>query len=100
MLKIASLFLVSLLVAASALAHGGHSHTILGTVKVVNDGHLLVTTKDGKEVTVHLTAGTKYTKADRRAKRSDLVPGSRVSIQLAKDSKSAETVKIGSPKSK
>lgn len=100
MRRIASLFVVTLLVAAAAQAHAGHSHLILGTVKEVNGEHLIVTTKDGKEVTVHLNAGTKYTKATRTVKRADLVPGARVSIMLGKDSKSAATIKIGLPKSK
>jgi hypothetical protein len=100
MRRIASLFLIVLLASSAALAHGGSSGKVLGTVKEVHEGHMVVTTKDGHEVTVHLTEKTKYEKASKAATRGDLAPGARVSIVLGKDRKSAATVKIGSPKSK
>jgi hypothetical protein len=100
MRKIASLFLITLFVAAAAVAHGGHAHQVLGTVKEVSGDHVIVTTKDGKEVTVHLTEKTKYEKAGDAATRKDLAAGSRVSVYLENDGKSAVTIRIGAPKSK
>ena len=100
MRKIASLVLVSLFVAAAASAHGGSSHKLLGIVKEVHEEHLIVTMKEGKEVTLQLTARTKYEKAGEAAAKSDLAPGVRVSVQLEEDDKTAATVKIGSSRSK
>lgn len=99
MRKIASLFLIVLLASSAALAHGGMGN-LLGTVKEVTEGHMVVTTKDGHEVTVHLTEKTKYEKASKAAAIRDVVAGARVSVKLEKDGKTAATVKIGSSRSK
>lgn len=98
MRKIVVSFVLASFVAAAAVAHGGHSHHVLGTVKAINEDHLLVTTKDGKEVEVHLTAKTKYEKASKAATKQDLTAGSRVSVELGSDGKIATSVKIGRPK--
>jgi hypothetical protein len=99
MRKIASLFLLVLLASSAALAHGG-SGKLLGIVKEVHEEHMVVTSTDGHEVTVQLTEKTTYEKANKTATRADLTVGSRVSVQLEKDGKTAVTVKIGSAKSK
>lgn len=98
MRKIASLFLIVLLASSVALAHGGPGN-LLGAVKEVHDGHMVVTSKDGHEVTVTLTEKTRYEKAGKAATRQDVGVGSRVSVKLEKDGKTAEAVRIGSPKS-
>jgi len=91
-----ALFII--LVAASAFAHGGHVHTtIMGTVTMVHESHLMLKTTDGKDVTVTLTDATTYTKGDKAAKRADLAEGVRVVIVLEADGKTAESVKIGTP---
>lgn len=95
MRKIAPLFLIVLLAASAALAHGGPGN-LLGTVKDVNEGQMVVTTKDGHEVSVRLTEKTKYEKASKPAAIQDVVVGARVSVKLEKDEKTAATVKIGS----
>ncbi|MFN2387717.1 MAG: hypothetical protein ABR576_15780 [Thermoanaerobaculia bacterium] len=100
MRKTVSLFIAALLIAGAASAHGGHAHQVLGTVKEIRGDAVIVTTKDGKEVTVHLTGKTKYEKAGDAAARTDLFAGSRVSVYLENDGKTAATVKIGAPKSK
>ncbi len=100
MRKIGSLFLVLLLGASALLAHGGGSHKLLGTVKDVHEQHLVVTTKDGKEVTLQLTAKTKYERAGKAATKDELVAGDRVAVQLEEDDKTAATIKIGASKSK
>lgn len=99
MRKIASLFLIVLLASSAALAHGGPGN-LLGTVKEVNAEQMVVTTKDGHEVTVHLTEKTTYEKASEAAGIHDVAVGGRVSVKLEKDGKTAVTVKIGSSKSK
>ena len=97
--KIASLFLIVLLASSAALAHGGPGN-LLGTVKEVSEGHMVVTTRDGHEVTVYLTEKTKYEKASKAAAIQDVVAGARVSVKLEKDGKTAATVKIGSSRAK
>jgi translation initiation factor IF-1 len=99
MRKIASLFLIALLASSAALAHGG-PRNLLGTVKEVSEGHMVVISKDGHEVTVHLTERTKYEKAGKAAAIQDVVAGTRVSVKLEKDGKTAATVKIGSSRAK
>ncbi|MFP5286180.1 MAG: YHS domain-containing protein [Thermoanaerobaculia bacterium] len=79
----------------TAFAHGGKSHQLLGTVKLLHENHLVVTTQDGKEKAVTLAGTTQYEKDKKAAKRSDLVTGARVSIQLTEDDKTAVKVKIG-----
>lgn len=96
MRKLALLFLIVLLAASPALAHGGPGN-LLGTVKEVAEKHLVVTARDGHEVTVHLTDKTTYERAGMPAARQDVVGGARVSVKLEKDGKTAVTVKIGSP---
>ena len=99
MRKIASLSLIVLLAASAALAHGGTGN-LLGTVKEVNEGQMVVTSTDGHEVTVQLTEKTKYEKAHKPATKQDIAVGTRVSVKLEKDGKTAVAVTIGSPKSK
>jgi len=85
---------VTLAIAATALAHGGHKHQFLGTVKAVQENHLVVTTTDGKEVTFTLTEKTRYTKGSASATKADLTEGVRVSVSVENDGKTATSIKI------
>ena len=97
MRKIAAMLsLLFVTVVAAALAHGDKSHRLLGTVKVLHENHLTVTTTDGTEASVHLTADTKYERDGNAADRSGLVEGARVSIELDEDDKTVVKIKIGS----
>jgi len=95
MRKILIFLLVTAFAAGSAFAHGGKSHQLLGTVKELHENHLMVTATDGHETMVMLTPKTQYEKDKKPAKRSDLLTGARVSIQLSEDNKNAVKVKIG-----
>lgn len=79
----------------TAFAHGGKSHKLLGTVKELHENHLVVTATDGHVATVALTKATQYEKDMKPATRAALAPGSRVSIQLTEDDKTAVKVRIG-----
>jgi hypothetical protein len=96
--------LIFLLIAAAAtgaaLAHGGKSHHLLGTVRQLHEDHLVVQAPDGKDKTVQLTPTTRYEKDKKAATRAALVAGVRVSIQLTEDNKTAVTVKIGAAPAK
>jgi hypothetical protein len=95
MRKVLVFLLIATFATGAAFAHGGKSHQVLGTVKQLHDNHLMVTATDGHEVMVTLTPKTQYEKDKKPAKRSDLVEGVRVSIQLTEDDKNAVKVKIG-----
>ena len=95
MRKLIATLLLFVAVAATALAHGGKTHRLMGTVKAVQEDHLTVTTTAGKEASARLNADTKYEKAGKPVDRSALVAGARVSIQLDEDDKTALKVKIG-----
>lgn len=95
MRKMLAFLLVATFTAGAAFAHGGKSHKLLGTVKLLHENHLVVTATDGHEVTVNLTGTTQYEREGKAAKRSDLAPGVRVSVQLTEDDKTAVKVKIG-----
>ncbi len=79
----------------TAFAHGGKSHQLLGTVKELHENRLVVTATDGHQAAVALAKTTKYEKDMKPATRAALVVGSRVSIQLTEDDKTAVKVKIG-----
>lgn len=93
-----ALAVLSLLLATIALAHGGHQHNYLGTVKALQESQLVVTTKDNKEVTFTLTDATAYTRGGAAATKADLKEGVRVSVGVANDGKTATTIKIAPAK--
>ena len=93
--SVASVLVALFLVAAAAYAHGTNSHRVMGTVKVLQEDRLTITTTNGKEAEVRLVADTRYEKDQKPADRSALVAGARVSIQLAEDDETAVKIKIG-----
>ena len=97
--KVIAVSLASLLLAGALLAHGGHKHKILGTVKLLHENHLVLTDREGVEVTVVLGDETKLVKGDdETATREDLTEGTRVAVEVKDDGKTAISVKIGSKK--
>lgn len=86
--------IVTLALAATALAHGGHKHQFLGTVKALNANRLVVTTTEKTDVTFTLTEKTKFSKGTNAATKGDLKQGVRVSVYVENDGKTARTVKI------
>lgn len=91
-----SVFLV--LLAASAFAHAGHQHHFLGTVKQLNENHLVVTTTTGADMTFMVDAKTRITRDENAATAADLKAGMRVSVTVLNDGHTADTIKIGSAK--
>src|SRR5829696_8982243 len=100
MRKVFILLLIATFAAGTVFAHGGKSHKLLGTVKLLHENHLVVTATDGHEATVTLTKTTQYEKDGKAGKRSAITEGARVSIQLSEDDKSAVKVKIGTAPAK
>ena len=95
MRKILVFLLTAIFATSAAFAHEGKSHKLLGTVKVLHENHLVVTTPDGREKTVQLTQTTRYEKDKKAVTRAALVAGARVSVNLSEDDKTAVKVTIG-----
>lgn len=100
MKRIALLSLLFFFTATIAFAHAGEEHTYLGTVtKISADGSFVIKMSNGKERTVLVSKTTKYTHTDgHKGQGSELVVGKRVSVRIAKDGKTALTVKFSPAK--
>lgn len=92
--KAITLALSLIIISASAYAHGGHSHSFLGTVKAVTADELTIVTRDGKDAKFVLTDKTAYLRGGTTARKQDLVPGLRVAVHVGEDGKTATTVKL------
>jgi len=70
-----------------ALAHAGHEHHVLGTIKAIDAAHIVVQTTDEKTretkaVAIALNDSTKIRRGDEAANRSDLRVGERVVVSV------------------
>lgn len=63
-----------------ALAHEGHHHTAMGTVKAVEAAQLDLETKDGAAETFVLTEATVYKRGDAAAGNADVEVGERAVV--------------------
>ena len=98
MKRIAPLFLILVLASLSLYAHGTDSHSILGTVKTLEDNVLVVTSSEGKDVTVELTSETRYTRGTEEASREALTAGTRVSVKLSHDNRKVVSIRMAAAK--
>ena len=80
-----------------ALAHEGHHHNAMGTIRAVQANQLDLETTEGKVEAFVLTDATSYKRGDAAAKREDLAVGARAVVMYeAKDGKNlAIEVKLG-----
>src|ERR1043166_94200 len=83
------------LVATAAFAHAGHHHKYLGTVTAIHDSEVTIHTTDGKDVNFAVTKESDFKRGDAEAKRADMTNGTRVSVELGNDGKTAVLVKLG-----
>lgn len=67
---------------ASASAHPGHDHKIMGTITSIDGKTVLVKTTDGKERTFALTATTKLLNGKKKGTDTDLKPGMRIVVNV------------------
>ncbi len=80
--------LVALALGAPVVAHEGHHHNAMGTVRAVAAAELQIETKDNKLETFVLTDATTYKRGDAAAKREDVQVGARAVVMYeAKDGK-------------
>jgi hypothetical protein len=82
---------------ASALAHPGHDHKLLGTVTMAAPDHLMLKDREGKDHTVRVTTATKILKEKRRATMTDVQVGMRVVVtaQTENDQLVAKLIEVG-----
>ena len=80
--------------------HAGEVHTYMGTVTTLQkDGSFVIKMTDGKDFHVHVARTTAYLRADgKAATATDLKAGSRVVVKIAKDGKTALSVRIAQKK--
>jgi hypothetical protein len=70
--------------ALPSLAHEGHHHNAMGTIRVVGEAQLDLETKEGKLETFQLADTTAYKRGDAAAKREDLKVGERAVVMYEK----------------
>lgn len=90
------LFSLLLIVAFQAFGHAGEVHSYMGTVTAMHDdGSFMLKKTDGKTMHVHVSKTTSYLHADgKSAKRTELAAGRRVVVTIAKDGRTATTIKL------
>ena len=90
------LFSLLLVVALNAFGHAGEVHTYMGTVTSLHDdGSFMFKKTDGTTIHVVVSDKTAYLHANgHAATRTDLTAGKRAVVTMAKDGKTATTIKI------
>lgn len=98
---LAAVSVVLLALAGVAIGHEGGEH-LMGTVKSLEHSTLIVTTKDNKDVTIHVDERTEYRKSDAPATAKDLRSGERVVVHAMKHGEMLHgtLVKFGRPAKK
>jgi len=68
-----------------AMAHPGHEHKIMGTVTMAAPDHVMLKDKDGKDATVSINKDTKFVRAKKAMKVSDVKVGMRIVVTAVTD---------------
>ena len=82
---------------ARLFAHEGHDHKVMGTITMAAADHVMLTDKEGKDVTIKVTKDTKV-KAKPMIKVEEIQPGTRVVITAVEQkdkSMTAKTIEVG-----
>jgi hypothetical protein len=96
-LTVVAVFTAAILSSGVAAAHEGHNHRIMGTVTMAAADHVMVKSKDGKDVTVKVTKNTKV-RSKPALKVEEIRAGTRVLIVAAQEkdkSFTAKTIEVG-----
>ncbi|AGC43217.1 hypothetical protein MYSTI_01886 [Myxococcus stipitatus DSM 14675] len=97
----AALLALTLLSPAMALSHGKDGVHVMGTVKEVKQGTLVVETSEMKQEDVMTDASTRYEKSGADVTAADLKAGERVVVhgmKMKNGQVHAQLVKFGKPK--
>ncbi len=82
-----------------AVAHPGHEHKIMGTVTMAAPDHVMLKDKDGKDATVSINKATKFLRAKKAMKVSDVKVGMRIVVTAVTDDNDdksiAKTIELG-----
>jgi hypothetical protein len=81
------------LVAASAYAHEGGSHS-RGTVKEITDDRIVLSTTQGASVTVAIAPDTRFVRGHRTIRAADVRPGERVVVHAANHDGKLEATEV------
>ncbi len=84
-LAIAVAAVLTTALAGVAVAHPGHDHKLMGTVTMAATDHVMVKDKDGKDATAVINKDTKFIRAKKAMKASDLKVGMRIVITAVTD---------------
>lgn len=87
-----SAVVVCLSLASAAMAHPGHEHKIMGTVTMAAADHVMVKDKDGKDATAVINKDTKFLRAKKAMKASDMKVGMRIVITAVTDADDDKSV--------
>lgn len=68
-----------------AVAHPGHEHKIMGTVTMAATDHVMLKDNDGKDATVSINKATKFLRAKKAMKVSDVKVGMRIVVTAVTD---------------
>ncbi|MEO7157637.1 MAG: hypothetical protein ABI039_08755 [Vicinamibacterales bacterium] len=91
-LTVLSAMLLSLASSTAAMAHPGHDHKIMGTVTMVAADHVMVKDKDGKDAMAVVNKDTKFLRAKKAMKASDMKVGMRIVITAVTDADDDKSV--------
>lgn len=78
--------------AAIAIAHPGHEHKVMGTVTMAAPDHVMLKDKDGKDVTVNINKETKFVRAKKAMKVSDVKVGMRIVVTAVTDENDGKSI--------
>jgi len=67
------------------MAHPGHEHKIMGTVTMAAADHVMLKSPDGKDATVGINKDTKFLRAKKAMKASDVKVGMRIVVTAVTD---------------
>jgi hypothetical protein len=82
---------------AAGRAHGGHRHTVMGTVTTHRDQHLEVKTQEGKTVAILLSEKTSVLRGKTRLDLAAVKEGQRVVVDVGDGKRplNAKEIKLG-----
>ena len=98
-IAVMAVFAMMVLLTGAALAHPGHEQKVMGTVTMAAADHVMLKTTQGKDATVLINKDTKFIRAKKAMKASDMVVGMRVVIAAVTDEDDdkliAKTIELG-----
>ena len=84
-LAITAVAVLTIMLGGVATAHPGHEHKIMGTVTMAATDHVMLKDKDGKDATVSINKDTKFLRAKKALKISDVKVGMRIVVTAVTD---------------